>query len=588
MKRCPKCKAKLQKGRRRCPECGEFVARKKNLQNEKMKKYILGGAVALAVIALIVVVSLLVGGKKKSTLYMSATELSFVKGGSNKTVELTDELVYENSMDQFDLEYMANYYYSKLIKTSENGKIIFFPSNIIRLSNYTLSYRNVNETDGETVTVASKVSDYEISEDGTKVVYLSERELYLYDGDDSTSIGKNVTKFAISKNGEKIIFLDYERNLYSYQSGKEKKLAKDVTMLVQTSEDAEVIYYIKGTDLYKKETGKDAKKVIKNVSSIVAMYETGEIYYLKDNASAFVLSDYVEFDVKGEKDDLKKEIKEYKSDSRYQELCFFDGEKTKTVAEGVQQESIQAAVDRPVVFYTYSDFSKVKKIKLSDITNVWEAEEMIYNQVAEDKNYQVAVKAKATTIQQDNIAYTILAESGDAMYFVADVKDTSSTANVGNLYKVAISGSKAGKAKKYDKNVYARCVEFVGDTGVLYYKNVGDVNYTTQGDLYVNKKRVDDNVKFGSAICYGDVDDKTVYFLTDWRYQESMGTLKKVKGSKVVELRKSAHSFYSMEKGEVLFIADYDVETFSGNLYRHTGKKAKKIDKNVIAIMQNK
>ena len=43
-----------------------------------------------------------------------------------------------------------------------------------------------------------------------------------------------------------------------------------------------------------------------------------------------------------------------------------------------------------------------------------------------------------------------------------------------------------------------------------------------------------------------------------------------------------------MKKGEVLFIADYDVEMFAGNLYRHTGRKTKKIDTKVIAIMQNK
>ena len=585
MKKCPKCKAKLQKGRRRCPECGEFVATKKAMKNEKIKKYALGGAAVLGVAAIIVLIALFSGGKK-STLYMSATELSFIQGGSNKKVELTDALVYEKSMDQFDLEYMANHYYSKLIQTNKSKDILFFPTNIIRLNNYTLSYRKVTETDGETVNIANKVSEYKISEDGKRVVYLSEGELYVYDGDESKLIAQGITNFEISEDAKTVIYVDYGRTLYSHKSGKAKKVAKDITSLVQVAEDTDVIYYIKGTTLYKKTSGKDAKKLLKDVSSVITMYETGEIYYLRNSGDGIAISDYVDFDVKGEKDELKKEIKEHKAESHHYELCFYDGEKTKTVAKGVQQENIQTATDRPVIFYSFNDFSKVKKVKLSEVNNVWEVEELILNQVENDKNYQVAVGAKATSIKQKDIVYSILSESGDAMYFIADVKEENT--DIGNLYKVSISGSKAGAAKKYDKEVYTRNIEFVGNEGVLYYKNVSEVSYILQGELYVNKKSVDEGVKLGSAICYSDVDDKTVYFLTDWRYQESMGTLKKVKGNKVVELRKSAHSFYSMEKGEVLFIADYDVEKFAGTLYRHTGRKAKKIDKNVIAIMQNK
>jgi len=76
--------------------------------------------------------------------------------------------------------------------------------------------------------------------------------------------------------------------------------------------------------------------------------------------------------------------------------------------------------------------------------------------------------------------------------------------------------------------------------------------------------------------------------LTDWKYQASMGTLKRVKGSKVVEIRKAAHAFYAMEKGEVFFIGDYNVETYAGNLYRHKNGKAHKVDKDVVAIMKEK
>ena len=150
MKKCPKCGAKLQKGRRRCPECGEFVARRKSKGLLEKPALIYGGIAAVAILVVVLIFAF-AGGEKKNTLYVKDMELSLLASGSNKEVELTNKLVYEKSMDQFDLEYMANHYYSKLVKKSKNGDRIYYPSNIIRLSNFTLTYRDLDEKDGEIV-----------------------------------------------------------------------------------------------------------------------------------------------------------------------------------------------------------------------------------------------------------------------------------------------------------------------------------------------------------------------------------------------------------------------------------------------------
>ena len=588
MKKCPKCGAKLQKGRRRCPECGEFVARRKS-KGLLEKPALIYGGIAAAAILVVVLIFAFAGGVKKNTLYLKDMELSYLASGSNKGVELTNKLVYEKSMDQFDLEYMANHYYSKLVKKSKNGDRIYYPSNIIRLSNFTLTYRDLNEKDGEIVELAKGVSDYKISEDGKKVVYVSEGTLYLYNGKEAIPMEKGVTNFEISKDGKKIIYINSERAVCLNQSGKTKKLVKEVGTLDYIDEALDVIYYTKNADLYRKEIGKDAKKLASKVASVLKVYESGEIYYLKENEEKISAQDYVENDVKKEKDDIKKELKESQIDTHTYELFFYNGKSQKSVAKNVQQENLKIATERPVIVFTAGDLDGMEKMKLSEISSVWEVEEKVMNYLADSSKYYVAAEAKTKAVKEKNVEHIILAENGDTIYYVADIaEDKVGTYDAtGTLYKMQVSGSKIGAGKKYASDVFAKDIAFVGEEGVLYYKNVSEVTYTMQGDLYVNKKMADENVKLGSAVCYGEVDDKTVYFLTDWKYQESMGALKKVKGNKVTEIRKAAHEFYSMKKGEVLFIGDYDVETYAGNLYRYNGK-AHKIDKNVIAIMQNR
>ena len=604
MKKCPKCKAKLQKGRRRCPECGEFVMKRRAskrgilsclaslIEGVKSKKIVFYGiAGLLGILAVVVIVSLANGGGS-SALYVKESEMAMTKGTGTKKVQLTDKLVYENSMDQFDLEYMSNHYYSKLIKKSKNGDRIFYPSSIIRLNNYTLTYRNLNEKDGEVVEVASSVTDYQISENGKIAAYTSGGVLFRYDGDEAETVGNGISTFQLSKDGKTIIYVDSERNICSYKSGKSKKLVKDVSVLEYISENCKEIYYIKDNNLYRKEIGKDAKKIASEIISVVKIYENGEAYYLKQTEKQVLLNDYVEDDTKKanseEIKELKKSLKDSTAETHLYDLYYYNGKKGKSVAKNVQQEDVRTASERAVVLFKTCDISGMKKLKLSEISSAWEVEEKILEYISVNSKYQVAVEKKTTTITQKNIGQAILAENGDVLYFVADIAEEmiNTSDAIGTLYKMSISGSKAKTPKKYASDVYAREVAIVGDTDVLYYKNVSEVDYIMQGDLYVNKKNRDENVKVGSAVCFKDADKKAVYYLSDWKYQASMGTLKRVKGNKVTEIRKAAHAFYAMEKGEVFFIGDYDVETYSGNLYRHKNGKARKIDKDVVAIMK--
>ncbi|MBQ4066172.1 MAG: hypothetical protein IJD22_00885, partial [Clostridia bacterium] len=136
-----------------------------------------------------------------------------------------------------------------------------------------------------------------------------------------------------------------------------------------------------------------------------------------------------------------------------------------------------------------------------------------------------------------------------------------------------------GKAELVDEDVYTGSVYFIGDSKLLYFKDVEDY----EGDLYINGKNIDSDVYvYYSMIRYTD---DTVYYVTDYDDEDGCGTLKMTTGKKGVKLYDDVHSFSLLPDGTVVFLYDYSDKHFTGELYYCSGKKAKKIDEDVSCIV---
>lgn len=565
--------------------------RKKSIPFSSKQLIVGGGIILIAIVLVLIVFSAIKGGNAKNYgLYMKGSELLYTDATEAKPKQMTNNLVTGNSMDQFDLEYMGNTY-THLFQMNEDESVLFFPSEMKGFSRYTLCYREIGKTNQEAVKIAAEVNSYAVNEEGTIVTYLSQGILYRHDLKEREQIAGEVSSFYASKDGQKVFYVTYDGTVYLKDQDKDaEKIDEKISAIEQVSEDFSTIYYTKDYNLYMKQSGEKAKSIASEVYAVLEIYESGELYYVKDVPETLALKDYVEDDVKesdeayAQKEEIRKVLQEQKMERHSYELFYYDGEKVKSVAKNVEYYDAKTATERPVVVYSTCDTGKIAKVKLSEISYAWNIEEQITSAIEATKQYHVAAEGNVTSIEEKNIATVLLAENGDTMYFVAGEADAQS----GTLYKVSISGEKAKKAQQYDTEVYANYIDFVGEDGAFYYKEVGEVNHIMQGELFVNKKSADVGVKLGSAVCYRETDEDTVYFIKNWEYQKSMGVLKQYKGNKTVQITDAAHSFSVASKGKVLYISDYDVEKYVGNLYLYEKGKAFQVDREVVAIIQPK
>lgn len=564
------------------------------------KPQILIGAGIVLVVLLIAILAISFT-KKSSTegvrthhaLYFKQSEntgLSYVDAEDGKTKQMTDMLLYGNSMDVLALERTAETY-KGLVQTSANGERVFFPVEMKKTDNFKLYYRDVNKKDSPAVVLAADVSSYKISDDGKLVTYkLNDGMLYQHDLNERTQVSNQVSAYYVSEDGKQVVYTTLDRKAYWYQNGKSSEIGKEISAINAFSEDGKTVYYTKEQTLYVKQKGKDAVKIDSDVSAVHTIYNSGEIYYVKQSSVELALKDYVENDAQVATE-IKSAVEANKLEWNSYELFYYDGAKTKSIAKNVDYEDMKTATDRAVVMYSVCDMKNAEKVKISTIPNTWSIDSTMNSVIASAKSYQVAVKGKATSIEQKGIHTVCISKNGNTIYFVADVvgKQEGSSLVFGTLYKIEVSKDGAKKAKEYDTEVYVNNIGFAGKDGVFYYKKVQQVSTFFQGELYVNKACASEKAKVGSAICYQETGSDTVYFIDSWKYQKSMGAFQKFENGKTINIFNAAHSFHVTPAGEVLFIGKYNVDTFTGALYLYEADTTTKVDDGVIAIInQNK
>lgn len=301
---CQKCGAAIAEGAEISVAPAEPAKEKKNpLQAIPKKAIMFGGFGIIALVVIILVASMLSGGGSNDNygLYLKDGEIVYTDYSEEGTFEITSRLTNGESIRGFELSDAATILGFN-IAFSDDGNRIFFPDRFDDDSDgITLYYRDINKPDEEAVKIDSDVVMYAINSDGTKVVYVkgSDRILYLHDLTDKEKIASGVVSFNVSDDLKKIGYRNDENSYYLWYADKDSvKLASDITSIEHIASDLSVIYYIKDGGLYKQVEGsKDREKIASDISRIIAIYDSGEVYYTKANEADKNLMDYVDDDM---------------------------------------------------------------------------------------------------------------------------------------------------------------------------------------------------------------------------------------------------------------------------------------------------
>ena len=243
---------------------------------------ICGGAVLIVAVALMILPKLLFGGNEKYTMYLKDMELFSVVSGKTP-VQLSDDLLGGEKMEEEalaeDSEYIGDY-----IAVRNGGKRIFYPDDFG--DGLDIYYRDLDQPDKEPVRVASDAWLYAVSRDGNKLAYLDGNDcLYYNDSEGLEKIAEEVDVFYANENLETILYLDMDWSLYVKAADREARLlAGPLDDFPYISDDLQTVYYFIDNVLYSHKTYGDWERVDDNVSSVHHILKSGEIYYTVDDS----------------------------------------------------------------------------------------------------------------------------------------------------------------------------------------------------------------------------------------------------------------------------------------------------------------
>jgi len=612
---------------------------------------VVGGAVFSAI--LFVVLMFLSGMKKTDNyaIYLKDKEIFMHNLRTDKNAwQLTTRLVDEGAAEKEEFAY-AGYALGLYTCFSDDGKYIFFKDKIDgEGEGCNLYFKNVNNVAGEATKIDSNITAYTVNDSSTLVTYLKGEggNLYQYKiGDDSKEkIASEVYGFEVSNDGKKIVYIDSQDGIYIQLSNKEKeKIAGEVSSLRYVTEDLSTIYYVKDGSLYKKQEGVDKVKIAADVYDILQIYDSGEVYYLKNKNEKIMLMDYVTDDMRETDSTIKKpdypsypstpswwdyySYADYDYDAAYQayqnaydtweaECISLENDyyaaynryneklgrdelreklKEKTIEKSTYSLCYYNGVEEVVITdrFTYSGYSIAAESPVityedynqSDPGKIKLSEVLDANEVESMINEALYLLTERY-IAIKGVTTAVELEKATQNFVINDsgtsvfyIDDISEEEKNGDLYLVNISDGKVGKAELYDSDVYPYSCYFISDTEFKYFKDYDDKE--GRGELYINKILIDYDVKdYDLEMC--PASGNLVYF-TDWHNEKEMGVLNIRERKESVKIAEDVHSFSITPSGHILYLYDYSKNYYNGELYEWYNGEKRKIDDDVISIL---
>lgn len=529
---CPNCGKHTNAELTLCQNCRVSIIEDPNKNKKIPWKALIIGKIGIAVVAVLLLSMSLFscsdGKKSNYALYLKDSEIFCADlKKDNKARQVTARLVDTDNISGKALaksgHWIANYTYM-----SENGKYIFFPDKIDDVDyGFNLYYREVAKPNAEAVKIDSNVQSYAVNDSATLVTYLKgdEGNLYQYKiGKDSKDkIASDVEAFEVSENGKKIGFINSENSIYLKYANKEKeKIASSVSSLEYVSKDFTTVYYIKDGSIYKQVEGADKVIIASDVYAVIWIYDSGEIYYLTNSLNHY-------------------------------SLCFYNGTKEVVIANDFTKYDYSFASNVPVIAYG------------------------AYNQSNNIYERYIAVRDTATVIEQEKEAANFTVNSaGTEVYYIDGCSDNN---NYGDLYHISIANGKVGKAEVFDNEVYGGYYQFIDANDLLYFKDYK----SGKVDMYINRKKIDYDIAIYDIEIQSDL-GKILYF-TDWDDDKGCGTLKIYNGKKTVKISNDVYSYVITPSSRVLYLYDYSLNYYKGELHEWYNGKTKKIDDDVVCVL---
>lgn len=425
----------------------------------------------------------------------------------------------------------------KLVAVRDNGNRIFY---IGRNENNDCLYCWDRNGSGVPVKVAENPWVYAVSEDGNKILFIDTGfRLYSSDLKNQQLLATGVWDFYASADLETVYWhvkSDVEDWLYVNDTEGGELLTKEDIIVPYFSADMKTVYFDQDRVLYKKELGKEKVQISTQCVAIGGSWAESELYYLT-----------------GEN---------YGEDMT---LYYYDGKTSIQLLTGISEIEIV------------------------------ELENMAIGLIPINRNgrdwWYVAIGDQVQQLEGERIQKIEVSSDGKMLAYVANT-GVAETA----VYTVPIYDGQLGKPELVDTGVQLHTVRFLENGSLCYYKEVNN----SSGELYVDGKRIDTNVlewkwKFSTGYWSPPPPSKTaveyceemglLLYFTDWDSHEWRGTLKVFNGETAKEIDKHVFDYRISDTGEIYYLRNFNKERLAGDLYVYNGEETKLVDTGVMTLL---
>lgn len=375
--------------------------------------------------------------------YIKGTSVCYISGDIISPKEIT--IFPYNTQDQF------------YIRVSEDGKKLFYPDHVdVSKTDYCadLEYYELSSENPTSEMIDSEMNNFTMNQDGTRIFYLKNKDLYLSNLDTCDELATDVIEFYINKKGDTVIYVTSDHRLC--RMTKDKYVTEiDINVKLQyVSPDLNTVYYIKDKNLYQLKAEKDIQRIASGLNSesdsIIYIYGDGSLYYLKPN--------YLNTSIN--------------TNSLY---YYSNGKSTKisNYCSNVWMYSNET---------THRDYYQGNNKPILAYTQVMPGNNNVEQYLCSGPN----VLKKIATGDLNNLIYDI---EHDRIFYIINFDQQS---NQGDLYYVTVNGTEAAGQKYIEDFIMYDPYSIVIDDSVVYLKSGN--NFAEDYYLYVNKKKIDSKV----------------------------------------------------------------------------------------------
>lgn len=588
------------------------------------------------------------GGSSDFGLYTQDGEIVYTNHTKNDSWEVSSRLLNGNNVrDSYLWDYASTI--SAYTAITENGKRIFYPDYIEDFySGVTLYYRDLTNSNKDAVKLDSDITKYAINSEGSKLLYLknSGSVLYLHDLEDKDKLASDVSTFYTNHDLSKIIYRTTDNSVYSWTAKEgSTKIATEIYSLNHVASDLSFIAYFKEDSLYTQATdGSEREKIASDISNVISIYDSGEIYYAKSDVLEKGLLQYVTDDLASSDanivepstpnyptspdyprswnfdEELEYELALVKYELDYEEyIQVYDNlkqeyvEATALYKEKVARDRMRSDLDSSAITtteYTLYYFDGKESTSVTNIMvnpydiavssetavlliNVFEKSELpsIYlSDVTSIYDVSNLVSEALFSSAQIHVVVgdsTTMIEQNDATEIIISntgdaiyFLDDISSNYYGDLYQILINKGSVESPKMYDDDVSSRAPLFFSPSGEILYFKDVDTSQN-KGEMYINKQAIDYDVRMYDIF---DLNGDLIYY-TDWNSSKSYGTLKIWSNGKSTKISDDISSYDITLNGDIRYLSDYSSTYYNGTAYLYNGSKSEKLSDDVTSLI---